>query len=614
MLPGTWYLMPGTWLLVPGPWYLVPGSWRLVPGTWYLVPDSWYQVAVARYLMPGIWCLEAGTCNGLPGGWNLVPGSRYAPGSWRILPGTWYLVPGTWCRCLVTWYLLPGAWYLGPGVVAQVLFYIIVQYGRLARGDAAKKQRGLSLWGLQDMSESELAVWCFEKGFLEDRRDTLCPKCRVKDLKLHAVQATYMCKDLQKCRYAEACTRREPGLFAEKVSLSKQMQIIYRMIYHNAPGKRECAADADLDPEVVARIQKHVRQIASYWMVRANVLLQVGGEDMDCEADEICFRSKRVEVENDEGESEQKIMWIRFLSVARRGSSLVYFNDLEDRYTAAGQGGGGKIQETEVAHHFLRAWLRDLGHEPRPLLARWSVLHTDGADAYRKLHRETGMLEKYGAFHWWHTWVRHSKKKCKETGVMLPVQFAVRKMIKLKNGRIAWRKGGTQKKDGWFAGVRKHVARRSHATDDRNGIRELVYFYQWCYWRTRDPEADAIRGCHDKAQAPLFDLLSEFGKLRSRLRAQLGDDLLAKPDWLHSSADEELLANLPKPHLGHSRMTSKTPAPALQLGSRQSTKPADWPRGAQSKGVLMVSRKRKQEEQGEEAKKPARGKRKPAEP
>jgi hypothetical protein len=460
---------------------------------------------------------------------------------------------------------------------------------RLARGEAPKKQRGLSLWGLQDMSEAELAKWCFEAGFLKDRRETLCPKCGQADLKMHGERATYVCKDRTKCRYEESCTRREPGLFVERVALSKQMQLIYRMVYHNAPGKRECAADADMDSDTVARIQSNVRQIASYWMIRANVLLQVGGEDMDCEADEVSFRSKKVFLEGEAEEGAEKVMWIRFLSVARRGSSLVYFNDLEDRYTAAGKGGGGKITEEEVGHHFLRAWLRDLGHEPKPLLARWSVLHTDGADAYRKLHRETGILEKYGTFKWWHTWVRHSKKKCKDTGVMLPVQFTVRKCVKLKDGSPTWRKGGTQKKDGWFANVRKHVSRRAHATDDRNGIRELVYFFQWCYWRTRDPEADAIRGCHDKAQPPLFDLLTELGKFRRRVRERLGDEFLAKPGWLHTLSDEQLLEDLPKPHLGHSRLSGKTPPPVPQLGARKSTKPADWPRGSQSKGVLMAS-------------------------
>ena len=146
------------------------------------------------------------------------------------------------------------------------------------------------------------------------------------------------------------------------------------MVYHNAPGAREQAADAELDKSMVSDIQANVRRIVSYWMIRANALLQIGGPDLDCEADEICFRSQKI-VDCKEAEN---VRWIRFLGVVRRGSSLVYLNDLEDRLTAAGKGGGGKIAESEVEQHFLREWLRELGHDPRPLLAPWSVLHTDG--------------------------------------------------------------------------------------------------------------------------------------------------------------------------------------------------------------------------------------------
>ena len=178
-------------------------------------------------------------------------------------------------------------------------------------------------------------------------------------------------------RMGKACTRRETGLFVEKVPLNKQMQVIYRMVYHNQPGAREQSADAEVDPDVVYQIQRNVRRIVSYYMIRANQLLQIGGVDMDCEADELCFRSKRVR----DAEGIEKVQWLRFLAVSRRGSSLVYLHHLEDRLTAAGKGGGGKIQDYEVEHHFLREWLRELGHTPRPLLAPWSALHTDGADS-----------------------------------------------------------------------------------------------------------------------------------------------------------------------------------------------------------------------------------------
>ena len=141
--------------------------------------------------------------------------------------------------------------------------------------------------------------------------------------------------------------------------------------------------------------------------------------------------------------------------------------------------------------------------------------------------------------------------------------------------------------------MRKAVARRGLATENRNAIRDAVYFMQWCHWRTRDPEADAIRGSHDRNQPPLFDLLTELGKLRRKLRDRPGDTCLAQENWVHGLSEEKLLEELPTPHLGNRRITGKTPRSVPVLGARVRTKPADWPRGPQSKGVVMQSTKRR---------------------
>ena len=133
-------------------------------------------------------------------------------------------------------------------------------------------------------------------------------------------------------------------------------------------------------------VMRQARAIVSYWMRRANAVLQIGGVDMDCEMDEICFRSKKCLGDDLEG----KVVWWRYLAAARRGSSLVYVAELEDRITAGGQGGGGKISDAEVEAHVLRGWLHEQGQVPRPLVAPWSIIHTDGAEAYRRLHRKTG--------------------------------------------------------------------------------------------------------------------------------------------------------------------------------------------------------------------------------
>lgn len=102
---------------------------------------------------------------------------------------------------------------------------------------------------------------------------------------------------------------------------------------------------------------------------------------------------------------------------------------------------GGIGFHEELSEHMLRRG-GGLISRPRPLIAPWSVVHTDTCRSYMRFHREKSHPE-YSHLKLWHTCVRRSKKKDKKTGKMLPVQFTVRKKIKVKTGAIAWRKGGT---------------------------------------------------------------------------------------------------------------------------------------------------------------------------
>ena len=83
-----------------------------------------------------------------------------------------------------------------------------------------------------------------------------------------------------------------------------------------------------------------------------------------------------------------------------------------------------------------------------------------------------------------------------------------------------WRKGGTQKKDGFWALVRKHVSRRAVPSANLAVLREMAYFYQWLYWRSTDPIRDANHGRHK--EAPATDMLQELGALRRRLLQAVG--------------------------------------------------------------------------------------------
>ena len=73
----------------------------------------------------------------------------------------------------------------------------------------------------------------------------------------------------------------------------------------------------------------------------------------------------------------------------------------------------------------------------------------------------------------------------------------------------------------------------------------MCYFFQWQYWRTDDPELDAIRGCHDRQAKPLYDMLSTFAMLRRKLREQMGDAALELDTWWEI-AEKGVFDNLPK--------------------------------------------------------------------
>lgn len=241
------------------------------------------------------------------------------------------------------------------------------------------------------------------------------------------------------------------------------------MVHHWQPSVASLAADAEMNEHYVVLLVANIRATVTWEMRRANALLQIGGVDEDCEADEVSFRSYKVI-----RAGVHRVVWLRFVGAVRRGSALVYWGELEDREVAAGQGGGGKINAEEVKYHVLERG-SEHGYSARPLFHPWSVLHTDMSSEYLKLHRLTG-LERYRRLKLWHTFVRHSRKKNAE-GVWMPVQFTVRKRITVKSGAVDWRKGGTQKKDGFWASVRKHVSRRGVINKNRELLRQMSYFF-----------------------------------------------------------------------------------------------------------------------------------------
>ena len=214
----------------------------------------------------------------------------------------------------------------------------------------------------------------------------------------------------------------------------------------------------------------------------------IGGNRQHVEADEIAFRCRPALVDN-----EERIEWIRYIAVARRGSAKIFMELLDQRFTGgAGQGGGGALSVEE----FVRIFRVD---SESPLMAKFSILHTDSAKAYKHTGPMYWAKPSANGFHdpdvvevhhwsfrqlqhgWTHTSVCHKEK------VGQPVQYAVTRTIRLHDGSCETCKCGTQAIDGFWASLRKHVGRCGVNTGDpdsmtRQRLHRLVREFQWHWW------------------------------------------------------------------------------------------------------------------------------------
>ena len=157
------------------------------------------------------------------------------------------------------------------------------------------------------------------------------------------------------------------------------------------------ADKASLIRGVGNRVIRHIfQQLASFFVPlidKLNGSLVLGGIGEDIELDEISFRS----VGRRFG-----IVWLRFLAVVCRGSSLVWIHRLPYRITQAGQGGGGPLSVDEMREALLL-------DSDEPVLGEGFVCHTDGAKAYRNLAGAlyNGSLKDFECLKLGHTCVKH---------------------------------------------------------------------------------------------------------------------------------------------------------------------------------------------------------------
>ena len=263
------------------------------------------------------------------------------------------------------------------------------------------------------------------------------------DLESQALSCQWRCST---CRKTLAVTTREQDqdLFGgQRLALRSLAGALwlYTSSLHLSPD--QASVVLGVDHRTVRALFERFNQLWTPMVEQLNNSLVVGACGADVELDEVSFRS----VGRPGG-----IVWLRFLGVARRGSSKVWLERLPYRITQAGQGGGGPISVQEMKDALLL-------ESDQPVLALGSVCHTDGAKAYKQLAStgsalHDGSLTQFDDLKLARTCVRH-KPPHPEFSKLLTANVWTGNRFEPQP-----RLGGTQKLDGFFASFRRIVGRK----------------------------------------------------------------------------------------------------------------------------------------------------------
>lgn len=278
----------------------------------------------------------------------------------------------------------------------------------------------------------------------------------------------------------------ELSYWLPKVPLRKQFGVLWLLCKGKSIEEASEFAEVDLGSSGLDIYRRFVSMVEKF-MTSENDSIQIGGEKVQCEADEVALRC--VAGKNDEGED--GVWWLRYFGIARRGSSRVVLSKLPDRFArASGQGGGGALAVAELKE-VLRV------DTERPLLLPGSILHTDSAKAYRRVgpmhwpeagaHHDkwTGAAD-FERFKYTHTNVTHKKKPGQ------PVNYTRQFTITLPDGTSMEVLGGTKKIDGFWATLRRVIGRKGINTGARDDTAKRAWFHknvrvaQWLYWHASE--------------------------------------------------------------------------------------------------------------------------------
>ncbi|OLQ14440.1 hypothetical protein AK812_SmicGene1387 [Symbiodinium microadriaticum] len=199
---------------------------------------------------------------------------------------------------------------------------------------------------LYTASLSQLVWFLVNFGFLAGTPEAGGCNCRNLEKSVWRLEETekkvlWRCRG---CRKTMSVFARDQDFFDAKLSVRAMAGILWIFCsnLHLSPDKSSLLLG--VGHRVIRLLFQKFAEFYVPLIDRLNGSLTVGGLGQDVALDEISFRS----VGRAHG-----IVWLRYLAVVRRGSSLLWIEPLPYRISSAGQGGGGPISLQEMREVLL---------------------------------------------------------------------------------------------------------------------------------------------------------------------------------------------------------------------------------------------------------------------
>ena len=179
------------------------------------------------------------------------------------------------------------------------------------------------------------------------------------------------------CHKTRPLLEGEGDVFSRDLSLRRQAIALFEFAFPQVePSVTDVTRRSQLHPKTVRQLFTKWRRLLAEWQKEKFRNTRLGGDEVEVEMDEVCFRTKAVKVpvqiDEDLWQDKVYVQVLRYLGIFERVSFRYVLVELPDSFVKAG--GGGPIRKSEL-WRVLRTGMVLPG----------SIIHTDSAAAYSDL-------------------------------------------------------------------------------------------------------------------------------------------------------------------------------------------------------------------------------------